>query len=93
MPKKTARKKPSLEIDISKHVLVPKHSKLSEKEKKELMKKFSLDFNQMPKILISDPAIKDLGCQHGDIIKIERKSPTAGKTYFYRVVYDERKEF
>ncbi|MEM2916550.1 MAG: DNA-directed RNA polymerase subunit RpoH/Rpb5 C-terminal domain-containing protein, partial [Candidatus Woesearchaeota archaeon] len=28
------------EYDVTKHVLVPKHSKLSEKEKKELFEKY-----------------------------------------------------
>ncbi|MBU4242327.1 MAG: DNA-directed RNA polymerase subunit H, partial [Nanoarchaeota archaeon] len=41
---------------------------------------------QLPKISKNDPAIKELEVKKGDLIKIERKSPTIGKSIFYRVV-------
>jgi len=73
-------------FDIAKHVLVPKHIKLSEKEKSAFMEKYGVSQKQLPKILKTDPAIQSLNVQEGDIIKIIRKSPTAGESVFYRGV-------
>ncbi|MCX6706872.1 MAG: DNA-directed RNA polymerase subunit H [Candidatus Woesearchaeota archaeon] len=76
-------------IDVSKHALVPKHSKLSEKEKKELLEKYNSSVREFPKILKKDPAISHLDVSHGDMIKITRKSYTSGESVFYRAVLDE----
>lgn len=73
---------------VEKHFLIPKHSKLSEKDKKSLFEKYHIDPACLPKILASDPAIINLGLKPGDIVKIERESPTSGKTNFYRCVID-----
>ncbi|RME55346.1 DNA-directed RNA polymerase subunit H [Candidatus Woesearchaeota archaeon] len=73
-------------LDISKHILVPKHTKLSDEEVKSLLEEYNISLKQLPKILKNDPAISDLGAKPGDVIKIERHSPTVGKTYYYRVV-------
>jgi len=74
------------EIDISRHKLVPKHNILSEKEKRELLEKYKITLNHLPRILTTDPMVKKLDAKVGDIIKIERSSTTAGKTVYYRVV-------
>ncbi len=76
-------------IDIKKHVLVPKHIKLSETEKTKLLEKYDISTKQLPKILKIDPAIKELNAKQGDVIKIIRQSPTAGETVFYREVVNE----
>ncbi len=73
-------------FDITKHVLVPKHTKLSEKESERILKKHNITKEQLPKILKKDPAIKGLDVSEGDIIKIIRKSPTSGKIEYYRCV-------
>ena len=73
-------------FDITKHGLVPKHIKLSDKDKKQLLEKYNITLNELPKILANDPAIKDLGLKTGDIVKIERKSKTAGEYDYYRGV-------
>ena len=73
---------------ISQHSLVPKHSKLSDKEKESLLSKHSLSSYALPKILKDDPAIGGLNLKAGDIVKIERVSLTAGTAYYFRVVFD-----
>ncbi len=73
-------------INITKHILVPKHTKLSEKEKKELFEKYNLIAIKLPKIKKNDAAIANLNAKPGDVIKIERESPTAGKSVYYRGV-------
>lgn len=72
--------------DISKHVSVPEHIKLSDKEKEELLEKYHVSLKELPKIAKKDPAIEHLNAKEGDIIKIIRKSPTSGEAIFYRGV-------
>lgn len=68
------------------HILQPKHTKISEKEVNELLSKFNISKAQLPKILLSDPSLQ-VGCQIGDIIKIEREDSETNKTYiYYRVI-------
>jgi len=74
------------EYDILKHELVPEHVILEEKEKKELLEKLKITAINLPKILSNDPVVKTIGAKEGDILKIIRKSPTAGTSIYYRVV-------
>jgi DNA-directed RNA polymerase subunit H len=76
-------------IDISKHELVPKHEVLSEEEVEEVLKRFNITKGQMPKILASDPMVKKIKAKPGDVIKITRKSKTAGTSIYYRVVVSD----
>jgi len=67
-------------------VLIPKHTKLNDKEKKELLERYGISLKNLPKIKKNDPAILSLDAKPGDVIKIERKSLTAGKAIYYRSV-------
>jgi len=73
---------------VDKHILIPKHSKLSESQKEKLLEKYNISVKELPRILKTDPAIISLGAKPGDVIKITRKSQTAGEAIFYRVVVD-----
>ena len=66
------------------HILQPKHIKFSEKEAQELLKKFNISKAQLPKIILTDPALPQ-GANIGDVIKIERKSDDK-VAFYYRVV-------
>jgi len=66
------------------HILQPKHTKLRQNEVKELLTKFNISINQLPRITNTDAALPE-GCKVGDIIKIERKSDD-GKVVYYRVI-------
>jgi DNA-directed RNA polymerase subunit H (RpoH/RPB5) len=44
--------------------------------------------SQLPRILRDDPAARVLGAKVGQIVRIERASPTAGPIYYYRLVVD-----
>lgn len=72
----------------TKHILVPKHSKLGEKQKEELLRKYNISMKELPKIMKNDPAIKHLDPKAGDVIMITRESATTGETVFYRGVLD-----
>ncbi len=68
------------------HVLIPLHEKLTDKERKELLARYNVTFRELPKIIIGDAALTGMDVAVGDVIRITRVSPTAGKTYFYRGV-------
>ena len=73
---------------VDKHTLTPKHLKLSERDKAQLLEKYHVTSRELPKILKADAALRELEAKPGDIIKVVRKSPTAGESIFYRVVVD-----
>lgn len=79
-------KETKTEINVNDHILVPKHSILNEKEREELFKRYKVTMKELPKILITDPAIQGLKPKIGDIIKVTRPSSTAGEVSFYRGV-------
>ena len=69
------------------HFLVPKHALLSKEQAAELLKKYNLTLDQLPKIKSNDPAIADFKPEKNDIVKIIRTSPTAGKSIYFRRVF------
>lgn len=73
-------------IDILAHELVPKHEILSKKEKKEVLERYNVDESKFPKILPNDPVVKRIKAKPKDLIKITRKSQTAGIITYYRIV-------
>jgi len=70
------------------HQFVPKHELLSKKEAEELMREFHIRPHQLPYIRTDDPAAEVLGAKMGDILRITRKSATAGEVVVYRYVVD-----
>ncbi len=75
-----------MQVDITKHNLVPKHELMTDVEKQEFLKKFNLSLNQLPKIKVKDKVLEGMNVNVGDIIKVARKSPTVKDTIYYRVV-------
>ena len=73
-------------FNIFKHELVPKHEILSPEEAKELLEKYRVKPYQLPRIKPSDVAVIAVGGKIGDILKVTRKSLTAGKHVSYRYV-------
>jgi len=73
-------------VEITTHILVPNHSKLTVEEAHALLEKLNISINQLPKILKSDPAIRNLNAEPGDVIKIVRSSQTTGTSDYYRMV-------
>ena len=72
--------------DILKHKLVPDHSILSKTEANKVLKQLKVHQEQLPKIKSDDPVVKEIGAKSGDILKITRRSHTAGKFITYRLV-------
>jgi DNA-directed RNA polymerase subunit H (RpoH/RPB5) len=75
-------------FDIFEHALVPFHEILTEKEKNALLAQFKVKPYQMPQIKSGDPAVKAIGAKPGDVLKVTRKSTTAGEHITYRYVVE-----
>ena len=77
-----------LNFNIFEHELVPKHEILTEKEVNDLLEEYHIKPYQMPYIRASDPAVKWIGAKPGDILRITRKSLTAGESLIYKYVVE-----
>jgi len=70
------------------HALVPVHQILSEEEAEEVLEKYRVKPYQLPHIKASDTVAKAIGAKPGDIVRIIRNSPTAGRYLSYRYVVE-----
>ena len=75
-------------ILVPDHVYVPKHEIMTKKDAEEVLKKYNCIPTELPLIFVNDPAILGLGVKPGDLIKITRKSATAGESIYYRYVVE-----
>lgn len=75
-------------VNVFNHMMVPIHTLLKQEEVEKVLNKYRIKPYQLPKIKDSDPAVIAIQAQPGDIIKILRKSPTAGKAIAYRYVVE-----
>ena len=75
-------------VNVFDHLLVPKHTLISQEEVEKVLNKYRIKPYQLPKIKASDPAAMAIQAQPGDVIKILRKSHTAGEAIAYRYVVE-----
>ena len=71
--------------------LVPKHILLEDSEIEGILEPLNIKREQLPKILLKDPALKalDQEAKPGDVVEIHRISESAGSNLAYRVVVEE----
>eukprot|EP01095_Lingulamoeba_sp_RSL-Kostka_P013565 TRINITY_DN5653_c0_g1_i1.p1 TRINITY_DN5653_c0_g1~~TRINITY_DN5653_c0_g1_i1.p1 ORF type:complete len:205 (-),score=44.80 TRINITY_DN5653_c0_g1_i1:179-793(-) len=72
-------------LNITKHCLVPEHKVLSKKQKRQLLSKYKLTADKLPKVKITDPVARYYGLSVGQVVKIRRESEKTGTYYTYRV--------
>lgn len=75
-------------FNVLNHVNVPLHVILPEDEVKELLKRYNIVREQLPKIRNNDPACRVIDAKPGQVVKITRRSPTAGTAVAYRLVIE-----
>jgi DNA-directed RNA polymerase subunit H len=75
-----------LDIDVFSSNLSPKYRVIKPEDAAALLEKFHITTKELPKIKLTDPAVKKLNANEGDIIEIMRASMTAGEAKYYRFV-------
>ncbi len=80
-------------FEVMNHIHVPEHRLLSKEEADEVLEKYTISIEELPKIKRSDTCIRSLELRvgeitRGSIVKIIRRSETAGISYAYRLVID-----
>jgi DNA-directed RNA polymerase subunit H len=75
-------------FNVLNHVLVPLHEVVPDDQVTPLLKQYGITKEQLPKIRHSDPAVKVIGAKPGQVVRIIRKSPTAGHAVAYRLVVE-----
>ncbi len=75
-------------FDIFQHKLVPKQEILTDEEREQLLLKYKVHPYQLPQISSVDPTVKAIGAKPGDVLRVKRKSQTAGEHIAYRYVVE-----
>ncbi|UCE36943.1 MAG: DNA-directed RNA polymerase subunit H [Thermoplasmata archaeon] len=85
-----------VDVNVMLHELVPEHTLLSEEEAKKVLEGLKIKVDQLPKIRKDDPVLKILEMVEGEItegriIKVTRRSESAGVSVVYRMVVERVK--
>jgi DNA-directed RNA polymerase subunit H len=83
------KKEKEVVINVFQHELVPRHVILDRKEAEDVLKKYHVKPYQFPYIKVSDPACQMIGAKPGDLVRITRRSSTAGEAPAYRYVIED----
>ncbi len=71
---------------LSQHFMVPKHEVVPQDKVLDVLKAFFATKERIPQIMAQDPMVEEIGGKRGDLVKITRHSPTAGRSIYYRIV-------
>jgi len=82
----------STKLNVLDHVMVPDHKIMSDEEVSELLSRYNITTDHLPKIYNDDPAVKTIGAEVDNVIKVIRASHTAGRAEAYRLVIKRPKK-
>ncbi|GJN28348.1 hypothetical protein PR202_gb16458 [Eleusine coracana subsp. coracana] len=74
-------------VNITKHVLKPKHEVLTEEEKSKLLKEYNVKDSQLPRMLESDAVARYYGLGKGTVVKVIYDSELTGNHVTYRCIF------
>ncbi|KAI5682732.1 hypothetical protein M9H77_03960 [Catharanthus roseus] len=73
-------------VNITKHVLKPRHQLLTEEEKKRLLEKYSIGEKQLPWMLQKDAIARYYGLEKGQVLKVTYNSDVFEQHVTYRCI-------
>ncbi|ESW34110.1 hypothetical protein PHAVU_001G125200 [Phaseolus vulgaris] len=74
-------------VNITKHVLKPKHQVLTDRQKKNLLKKFNIEEKQLPRMLQTDAIARYYGLERGQVVKVTYSGEITQMHVTYRCVW------
>ncbi|CAN4111216.1 unnamed protein product [Withania somnifera] len=74
-------------VNITKHVLKPKHELLTNAEKEKLLKKYNLEEKQLPRMSQKDAIARYYGLEKGQVVKVTYYSEIIETHVTYRCVW------
>ncbi|KAJ9184960.1 hypothetical protein P3X46_004644 [Hevea brasiliensis] len=74
-------------VNITKHLLKPKHEVLTDREKEKLLKKYSIEEKQLPRLLKKDAIAHYYGLEKGQVVKVTHTGDITESHVTYRCVW------
>ncbi|KAK1428889.1 hypothetical protein QVD17_17729 [Tagetes erecta] len=74
-------------VNITKHVLKPKHRVLTDVEKEKLLNKFNVDEKQLPRMSQKDAIAQYYGLEKGQVIEVTYNGEITGLHVTYRCIW------
>ncbi|TKV99198.1 hypothetical protein SEVIR_8G028650v4 [Setaria viridis] len=74
-------------VNITKHVLKPKHEVLTAEEKAKLLKEYNVVDSQLPRMLETDAVARYHGLGKGTVVKVTYDSELTGNHVTYRCIF------
>ncbi|XP_071686519.1 DNA-directed RNA polymerases IV and V subunit 5B-like [Rutidosis leptorrhynchoides] len=74
-------------VNITKHVLKPKHRVITDQEKEKLLKKFNLNEKQLPRMSEKDAIAQYYGLTKGQVVEVTYNGEITGLHVTYRCIW------
>ncbi|XVE95809.1 hypothetical protein REPUB_Repub02eG0165100 [Reevesia pubescens] len=74
-------------VNITKHVLKPKHQVLTELEKQRLLQKYSIEEKHLPRLLKKDAIARYYGFERGQVVKVTYSGEITESHVTYRCIW------
>ncbi|KAL8095293.1 DNA-directed RNA polymerases IV and V subunit 5B-like [Apium graveolens] len=73
-------------VNVTKHMLMPKFRLLTFEEKEQLLKKYTLDEKQLPRIKVDDAIVRYYAFEKGQVLEVTNNSDITGSYVSYSCV-------